>query len=68
MTTVENNWDAIVIGGGPAGLAVSAILVEYGHRVLVLERERFRRFQIVLEGVAAKSDLEVESQKSSKRE
>jgi flavin-dependent dehydrogenase len=68
MTTVENNWDAIVIGGGPAGLAVSAILVEYGHRVLVLKHERFRRFQIVHEGVAAKSDLEVENQKSGKRE
>lgn len=48
MTTnsVEKNWDAIVIGGGPAGSAASAILAEYGHRVLVLEREKFPRYHI----------------------
>src|SRR5882672_9068521 len=45
-TTVEKNWDAIVIGGGPSGSAASAILAEYGHRVLVLEREKFPRYHI----------------------
>ncbi len=45
-TTLEKNWDAIVIGGGPAGSAASAILAEYGHRVLVLEREKFPRYHI----------------------
>lgn len=45
-TSVENKWDAIVIGGGPAGSAASAILAEYGHRVLVLEREKFPRYHI----------------------
>jgi flavin-dependent dehydrogenase len=44
--TLEKNWDAIVIGGGPAGSSVSAILAEYGHRVLVLEREKFPRYHI----------------------
>ena len=44
--SVETNWDAIVIGGGPAGSSVSAILAEYGHRVLVLEREKFPRYHI----------------------
>jgi len=38
--------DTLVIGGGPAGSAVSAILAEYGHRVLVLEREKFPRYHI----------------------
>ena len=45
-TTLEKTWDAIVIGGGPAGSAASAILAEYGHRVLVLEREKFPRYHI----------------------
>src|SRR6266850_2158000 len=45
-TTTGNNFDALVIGGGPAGSAVSAILAEYGHRVLVLEREKFPRYHI----------------------
>ncbi|MBN9688677.1 MAG: tryptophan 7-halogenase [Verrucomicrobia bacterium] len=40
------NFDTIVIGGGPAGSAVGAILGEYGHRVLVLEREKFPRYHI----------------------
>jgi flavin-dependent dehydrogenase len=46
MTKTENNYDVIVIGGGPSGSATSAILAEYGHRVLVLEREKFPRYHI----------------------
>ena len=42
----NNNWDAIVIGSGPSGTSASAILAEYGHRVLVLEREKFPRYHI----------------------
>src|SRR5882762_6773261 len=44
--SLEKNWDAIVIGGGPAGSAASAILSEHGHRVLLLEREKFPRYHI----------------------
>ena len=40
------DYDAILIGGGPAGSCASAILAEYGHRVLVLEREKFPRYHI----------------------
>src|SRR5262245_33463111 len=40
------NPDAIVIGGGPAGAAASAVLAEHGRRVLVLEREKFPRYHI----------------------
>jgi flavin-dependent dehydrogenase len=39
-------WDAIVIGAGPAGTATAALLAEYGHHVLVLEREKFPRYHI----------------------
>src|SRR5580704_4761360 len=42
----ENSFDAIIIGAGPAGSAAAAILAEYGHRVLILEREKFPRYHI----------------------
>lgn len=45
-TIMSQDYDAILIGGGPAGSCASAILAEYGHRVLVLEREKFPRYHI----------------------
>lgn len=45
-TTKENHFDALIIGGGPSGSAASTVLAEYGHRVLVLEREKFPRYHI----------------------
>lgn len=44
--SVERNWDALIIGGGPAGASAAAILAGYGHRVLVLEREKFPRYHV----------------------
>lgn len=41
-----NNYDAIIIGAGPAGSSAAAILAEKGHAVLVLEREKFPRYHI----------------------
>ena len=38
--------DAIVIGGGPAGATVAALLAEYGHDVLLLEREMLPRHHV----------------------
>ena len=40
------DYDAIVIGGGPGGSTSAALLAEYGHRVLLLEREPFPRYHI----------------------
>ena len=42
----QNTFDAIVIGGGPSGSSSSYILSEHGHRVLLLEREKFPRYHI----------------------
>src|ERR1043165_4245387 len=42
----NDKYDVIVIGAGPAGSASSALLAEKGHRVLVLEREKFPRYHI----------------------
>ena len=43
---MNHDYDAILIGAGPAGSSAAAILGEYGHRVLVLEREKFPRYHI----------------------
>ena len=38
--------DVVIIGAGPAGSAAAALLAEQGHRVVVLEREKFPRYHI----------------------
>ena len=43
---MNRNYDAIVIGCGPAGSSFSAILASKGRRVLVLEKEKFPRYHI----------------------
>jgi flavin-dependent dehydrogenase len=40
------DYDAIVVGGGPAGSTAGALLAVHGHRVLLLEREPFPRYHI----------------------
>jgi flavin-dependent dehydrogenase len=42
----EQTYDAIIIGGGPAGATAGAVLAEHGRRVLILEREKFPRYHI----------------------
>lgn len=42
----ESDFDVVVVGGGPCGSTVSTLVAMQGHRVLLLEKERFPRYQI----------------------
>ncbi|MGH3685375.1 MAG: NAD(P)/FAD-dependent oxidoreductase [Pseudonocardiaceae bacterium] len=42
----DTTFDAIVIGGGPAGAVCAATLAKQGYSVIVLERQAFPRFHI----------------------
>lgn len=45
-TREVQKWDAVIIGGGPSGASAAAILAGRGHRVIVLEREKFPRYHV----------------------
>lgn len=43
---MTSSHDVIIIGGGPGGASTAAILAEQGHRVLIIEREKFPRYHV----------------------
>src|SRR5260370_13110825 len=38
--------DVVVVGGGPGGSTLASLVAMQGHQVVVLEKERFPRYQI----------------------
>ncbi|MDW5329551.1 tryptophan 7-halogenase [Plantactinospora sp. KLBMP9567] len=47
MTAADTEqFDVVVVGGGPAGSSLSTLVAMRGHRVLLLEKEKFPRYQI----------------------
>ncbi len=43
---MRDDYECLVIGGGPAGSTCGTILADYGHRVGLLEKSRFPRHHI----------------------
>lgn len=54
---MPEDFDVIVIGGGPSGSTVAGFLNQMGHRVLLLEREVFPRHHIGESMIAATIDV-----------
>lgn len=46
ITETDSDFDVVVVGGGPCGSTVSTLVAMQGHRVLLLEKEQFPRYQI----------------------
>lgn len=46
MISERNDYDVIVIGGGPAGSTAATLIAKAGHRVLLAERETEPQFKI----------------------
>ncbi len=43
---MSSDYDVAIIGGGPAGSTAATLLSRAGHKVVVLERDKFPRFHI----------------------
>jgi flavin-dependent dehydrogenase len=46
FATVQRSFEVVIIGGGPAGSALAALLAKAGRRVALFERRAFPRFHV----------------------
>ena len=53
MPAPRNRFDAVIVGGGPAGSAAAILLARAGWAVALIERQRFPRRKVCGECVAA---------------
>lgn len=44
--TIQDSYDCIVLGGGPAGSSAATLVADQGHSTLLLEREKMPRFHV----------------------
>jgi geranylgeranyl reductase family protein len=51
----QNDWDVVIIGGGPAGAIAAIHLSQKNHRVLLLDKQKFPREKICGDGLIADS-------------
>jgi halogenation protein CepH len=42
----QEEFDTVIVGGGPGGSTLASLVAVQGHRVLILEKESFPRYQI----------------------
>ena len=42
----DEQFDLVVVGGGPGGSTIATLVAKRGHKVLLLEREELPRYQI----------------------
>jgi len=54
-TVTVAEWDALVVGAGPAGASAAYWLAERGHRVLVVEKKRFPREKTCGDGLTPRA-------------
>jgi len=60
-------WDVVISGAGPAGASLACLLAEYGHRVLLIDKESFPKNKICGDYISPESfpllkDLEVDKE------
>jgi geranylgeranyl reductase family protein len=58
--SADSTWDALVVGGGPAGAATGYWLARAGHRVLVVEKKRFPREKTCGDGLTPRAVRQLE--------
>ena len=55
MKNLSDSYDIAIVGGGPAGSALGALLARHGRHVAVIERDEFPRYKLCGEFLSTES-------------